>query len=101
MRQARAKVLQERSRTVAPLQKSVEDLEALIIAQETELESVNVALADASTRGDADMLQKLGRRSGELRQHIEDNFARLETESSRLEQLVREFDRRVAQLETE
>lgn len=101
MRQARAKILQERSRKVSPLQKVVEKLEAIIIAQESELESADAALADASARGDSEMLQKLGRKSGQLRQQIEENFARLETESRRLEQVIREFDRRVAELESE
>jgi ATP-binding cassette subfamily F protein 3 len=99
LRQARAKVLQERSQIVGPLQKRADELEERIVAAESESESTVKALEAAAVQGDSAAIADLSRRTTELKQMIDRLFDELETVSRELEQAKRSFDRKMEGLE--
>ncbi|MCK5408305.1 MAG: hypothetical protein KAJ37_12640, partial [Candidatus Krumholzibacteria bacterium] len=98
LRQARAKIVQERSRVGGPLEEKVKKVEATIERLENESDEVSAALEAASVAGDGGAIAKHSRRSEQLRQEIDAAFDKLETATKAFEDATREFDKRLQEL---
>jgi len=98
-RQARAKVVQERSRVVGPLERKVAEIEARIVSLERDRENTFTALADASARGDAATIADLSKKSQELGPRIDAAYVELEKASTRYEREAKAFDERLQKME--
>jgi hypothetical protein len=98
-RQARAKLVQERSRVVGPLERKVAEIEARIVSLERDRENTFTALADASARGDAATIAELSKKSQELVPRIEAAYVELEKASTRYEREAKAFDERLHKME--
>jgi ATP-binding cassette subfamily F protein 3 len=99
LRQARAAILNERSRVVGPLQKQVDDLESRIVELEAEVKSNVAALEQASAQGDTTEITERSKTGGHLKQDIDRLFGELETATSELERATTDFARRLEKLE--
>jgi ATP-binding cassette subfamily F protein 3 len=91
-RQARAKQVQERAKLIGPLEKRVAELETLIVTLERERELAFAALADASTKGDAALIARLSKKSGEVGPRIEWAYGELDKATKELEAAVQKFE---------
>lgn len=92
MRQARAKLQQERTLALGPAQKRVERVEARITELESEVKVTDEALTEASTAGDAPAIAKLSRQSADIRRHINRKFYELELATVELDRVSAEFE---------
>ncbi len=97
-RQARAKLVQERSRVVGPLERKVAEIEARIVSLERDRENTFTALADASGRGDAATIAELSKKSQELGPRIDAAYVELEKASTRYEREAKTFDDRLREM---
>jgi ATP-binding cassette subfamily F protein 3 len=93
-RQARAKLVQERSRKLAPLEKRVAELEARIGALERERDETFRLLSDASAAGNATAIAELSKKSREVGPKIDAAYEQLESATRDLERETRAFDER-------
>jgi ATP-binding cassette subfamily F protein 3 len=98
-RQARAKVVQERSRVVGPLERKVAEIETRIVSLERDRENTFTGLADASERSDAATIAELSKKSQELGPRIDAAYAELEKASTRYEREAKAFDERLQKME--
>jgi ATP-binding cassette subfamily F protein 3 len=98
LRQARAKLLQERSRVLAPLEARVREIEARIVAKEEEAKGVTDALAAASVAGDGSTIGSLSRRNAELARMIDAAYDELADATAECDRAARAFDDRMAEL---
>lgn len=91
-RQARAKAVQDRARTLKPLEKRVASLEALIVSLERERDVTFENLAEASAQGDAAAIARLSKKSREVGPRIDWAYTELEKATDELDQATRQFD---------
>jgi len=98
LRQARAKIVQERSRAVGPLEKSVREFENIIERLEAEAAQALAALERASVAGDGAAIAEQSRRHERLKQDIDDAFEKLDEATKVYEEAAREFDDRLDEL---
>jgi ATP-binding cassette subfamily F protein 3 len=98
LRQARAKIVQERSRAVGPLEQKVQALETEIERLEGEAADALSALEQASVAGDGDAIAEQSRRHERLQSQIDAAFEELEAATETYEQAARRFDARLGEL---
>jgi ATP-binding cassette subfamily F protein 3 len=98
LRQARARIIKERSQVVSPLQKRIDGLESRIVALESEQAAIAAALQAASEAGDGPAIAELSKTSGRLSEEIERLFDEMETASTALETASKDFTRRLEEL---
>jgi len=98
LRQERAKILQERSRALAPLEARVRKIETHIMAREEEAKEVADALTAASVAGDGSAIGDLSRRSAELARAIDAAYDELAAATAECEREARRFDAKLAEL---
>ncbi len=98
LRQARARILQEKSRVAGPLDKKVKKLENDIVKLEADAEVVLEKLREASIAGDGPVIAKYSRKNEEIKAQIEALFEELETAAGEYEKAAREFDDRLDEL---
>lgn len=98
LRQARAKILQRRSRIVGPLKKRVDELEAHIMKMESEEKSTIASLEQASLKGDGTAIAELSQASRRLREAIDRSFDELDNATRELERATATFARQLAEL---
>ncbi|HPR64870.1 MAG TPA: ATP-binding cassette domain-containing protein [Thermoanaerobaculia bacterium] len=97
-KRARAILIQERSRTLNPLQEEITELESGIEALEEEQTAVNEALIEASTRGDGQAIADLSRRMGQFPDQISALYDTLADRLDQREHLTREFEKRMKEI---
>jgi len=95
MRKARAKLLQERSREIGPIEKHVGEIEARIMQLEADAEAALAAMTEASVAGEGDALAGHTRRHAELKAEIEKCYSELESTSDSLEKAAAEWDEKL------
>lgn len=78
LRKARAELTARRSAVLTPLRKEMDELEKKIMALEERLEEENEALVRASQESDSDLIIKLSKSTGELRDTIDMAYADLD-----------------------
>lgn len=99
MRQARARILRERSQTISPLQKRIDDLEMEIVELEKKARTLDTDLENASVRGEPKQIADLSRERVHIKNHIDRLFEALASTTDTLEATQCEFDRRLQELE--
>jgi ATP-binding cassette subfamily F protein 3 len=95
LRQARAKIVQERSQAVAPLEKRVRELEAVIEGLDEEAAEVMSALEQAALAGDGEAMARNSRRHESIKQEIDHAFEALEAATKEYEEAARAYDDRL------
>jgi ATP-binding cassette subfamily F protein 3 len=93
-RKARAKLVQERSRILGPLEKRIAELETRIESLERERDETFRLLSDASSKGDAPAIAELSKKSRDVGPRIDAAFAELEAATRHLERETKAFDER-------
>jgi ATP-binding cassette subfamily F protein 3 len=95
LRQARAKILQDRSRVVTPLEKKVSEIEARIIQVEKKADSTTEALNEASMAGDGERIKDLSQTASRFQREIDRLFGELESATIELDRVTAEFTQRL------
>ena len=94
-RQNRARIQQERSKALKPLQDQIERLENKITSLEKDSEAAMHALSDASSSGDHERIAELSKKNASLTTEIETQYRRLEEVTAQHETRSQEFERRL------
>ena len=98
-KRARARLQQERSRVLRPLEEESARIEAAITALEGEQAANDEALVRASTDGDGPAIATLSRRQRQIPPLVDDLYARLDAVTRDLEARTAEFNDRLAVVE--
>jgi len=101
LRQARARIIQERSRVAGPLEKKVRQLEEKIDFLEQESAKSLDALEAASVAGDGDAIAKNSRRHEQTQRDIESAFDALEEATKICDRATRKYDDLLDELATD
>ncbi len=99
LRKQKARIIQDRSRTLKPLESLVAELEVKIAGGENELVEMGMALLAASQNGDRAAIADLAKREGEVKKALDQKYSDLVTATSRFEQKSREFEEKLKVLE--
>ncbi|MDD3642571.1 MAG: ABC-F family ATP-binding cassette domain-containing protein [Candidatus Krumholzibacteria bacterium] len=97
----RAGIVNERSRTLAPLKKRIDELERSIVGYEKELEKLHEEIEAASRQGDGARIAEASRGVGPCEQSIAQCFEKLEAAHDEYERLNREFEERLDAVDRE
>lgn len=95
LRQNRAAIVTERSKTLGPLQKEIATLEARITKLEALESGANESLAKAARDGNAKAIAELSVSVKRLKAEIDSSFARLEELTAKHDKLSAEFGERM------
>lgn len=98
-RKLRSELTSERSRTLSPLKKRMEALEAAIMSHEGALEKDNEALAVVLAASDSSRIAELARTCNSRKQEIDALFNELQKVSTEHDAMKKEFDERLASFE--
>jgi ATP-binding cassette, subfamily F, member 3 len=98
-KQRRAAIIQERSKKTAPLKKSVDKLENLIIELEENLDEQHQLLSAASSDADGSTIQDIYKIVSKLESDIESNFEQLENDQNELDELMAYYEKEIEALE--
>jgi ATP-binding cassette subfamily F protein 3 len=101
LRQARAKIVQDRSRAVGPLEKRVNGLEETIERLEGEVTAALEAMEAASMAGNGEEIAEQSRRHESLKLEVDGAYERLDAATEAFEDAAREFDERLDELSGE
>jgi ATP-binding cassette subfamily F protein 3 len=96
LKRARAELINEKSRTLGALQKSVDEIEGRIMSLEEKVEHDNNELLEASMKGDGEAIKKLSKAVHDAKAEIETLFAELERMHHELERRTQEFEDRLS-----
>ncbi|MDA8086525.1 MAG: ATP-binding cassette domain-containing protein [Nitrospiraceae bacterium] len=99
MRRLRAEIVAMRSKTLGDLQARIRGAEEEIITLEERMENDNVALIQASMKGDGGEIKRLSKSIHDAKERIEALFAELEAATGELGKNRCEFDARLAGLD--
>ncbi len=98
LRQARAKIIQERSRVVGPLEQKIKELETKIENLEKEKNEVIAALERASLGGDGEAIATNSRRNKQLESDIDGAFEELDRATKEYERASEIFEEQLDEL---
>jgi ATP-binding cassette subfamily F protein 3 len=91
-RQTRARMVQERAKTLGPLEKRVAEAEERITRLERDKENTFAALANASASGDAHTIAELAKKSRDFATRIEGAYDDLEKATREFEKASKAFE---------
>jgi ATP-binding cassette subfamily F protein 3 len=95
VRKIRAEIMNERTRTIGPLQREIERIEEKITRIEKQLDVDTEKLLEASVKGDGEKIRILSKIMHEGKEKIETLFNRLATLTDDLDARTREFEERL------
>jgi len=95
VRKIRAGIITERTRTIVPLQREINEIEETITSMEKQMDEDNGRLLDASVKGDRDGIKKLSRSIHGAKEKIDTLFRNLATLTDDLDTKNREFEERL------
>lgn len=101
LRQARAKIIQERSKSVGPLRKIVSDLESAIERLESEASAAMESLNNASMNGDGEAAARYSKLNDRLKSEIDAKFEKLEAATKAHDAEAAKFDEMLKELSNE
>ena len=101
LRKAKAKVVQERSRALKPLETEIRELEQSIERIEQTLARNQQDLIEASEQGDVQAIAVLPRQNRDLQQQAAFLYGKLEKLTSEYERKSAEYDRKIQALEAD
>lgn len=99
-RKLRAQIQNEKARLLKPWEKKIQELETLIEELEQEEKITESALISATEQQDGKRIQELSKKLHQLKEKIEINFSELETVHLRYDEERRQFDEKLAELES-
>jgi len=99
LKRMRAGIVNERSRTLAPLKRRIDELERSIVRAEEELAGLHEAIEAASREGDGERIAEASRRIGPCEREIAGCFERLEDAHAEYESRNREYERRLSEID--
>lgn len=99
MRRAKAEIIDERSRTIGPLQKKIESAEEDIIALEELIDKETAVLLEASALSDAESIRRTSLKIHEAKEKIEVLFVELEELTAECDGKIREFEERLLEIQ--
>ncbi|KPK36573.1 MAG: hypothetical protein AMK70_01710 [Nitrospira bacterium SG8_35_1] len=99
LRRQRAELINEKSRTLGSLKKSIHEIEREIIGLEKKISRDNSALLDASVQGEGEKIKKLSKEVHDSKSRIDSLFTELEHFHARLEKSTKEFEERLRHTE--
>ena len=91
LRRARAKILQERSKVVGPLEKKARELENTIERLEAEAAAVLEEFHKASVAGEGAAIAEYSRQNDRIKAEIDARFDELESATREFEDAAKEF----------
>jgi len=97
-KQQRAELIVERSRAIKPLDRSIEQKEALITKLEVELQADQKLLIQASEEGKGQAIQEISKKIAKRQQEVDNLFAKLEELTGQREAQIKEFDQQLDKL---
>ena len=100
LRRIKAELINNRSRTLVPLQSRVSEVEETITGLEQRIEGDTQALVEASVKGDGESIKKLSRSVHKTKTQIEILFGELEILTAELDAKSRDFEERFEALNT-
>jgi len=92
----RAELVRERNKLTSPLKKKVEKLEGEIMELENQLSIKHEELIAASNAGESATLIELSKIVSEMEEKVEELFELLEEEQTTLDEIVQEYDEKIA-----
>jgi ATP-binding cassette subfamily F protein 3 len=92
LRRTKAELINNRSRTLTPLQLRIAEVEAAIIGLEQEIEKDTQLLIEASIKGDGETIKRLSRSVQESKKRIDRLFDELQALTHEFESKSREFE---------
>ena len=95
----RASLVQEKSKASSPLKKDVENLEKLIIQTEEKLGIHHAELIKASNASDNSKIMELSQLISKLENQVEEKFEILEKTQNKLDEIIKDYDKRLDELE--
>lgn len=99
IRRLRSEIISEKSRTLKPLEKKIQQTEDSIVRWEAELEELNVKMQAAAGSGSGEEIAELSRAMNKCREKIDTGFERLEKLSAEADARREDFDTRLENLE--
>lgn len=99
IQQQRQVIIQKRSKELKPKKERLERLEKIIITEESNIEKMNEELIQASENSQGDLITELSRKIKESQSKIDDSFEELELLSNELEDLEKQFEQQINNLE--
>lgn len=97
LRRIRADIINERSRTIVPMQKRISEIEELIVSLEKEIEDSTSNLLKASEKGDWQACLHFSQSINNSKEQIENLFEELATLTEKLDIKSRDFEKRLAE----
>jgi len=95
LRRIRAELINEKSRTLGALQKSIDEVESEIISLEENAEQDNRDLVEASLKGDGGTIKRLSKAIHDAQSKIESLFCELERTHIELDSKKKEFEEKL------
>ena len=95
VRRIKAEIMTERTRTVGPLQREIDEIEETITRMEKQIEEDTGKLLEASVKGDGPVIKELSKAIHEAKEKIELLFIKLATLTDELDIKTREFEERL------
>jgi len=99
IRRLRGELMQEKSRTLNPLQKKIEQTETAITSLEQEKKAIEHSLVTAAQNNEGAKVSSLSVRLHEVKREIEKIFEDLDDMTVRFEGMEADFQKRLAELE--
>lgn len=99
IKQRRAELISERSKTLTPLRKEIEKCESLITRHEERLKDIDQEMVAASEKGDSHAIPKLAVEKNQLEKEIEDAFERLSIVSPEYDEVEKKYQTLLQELE--
>ncbi|MEJ2684181.1 MAG: ABC-F family ATP-binding cassette domain-containing protein [Candidatus Sulfobium sp.] len=99
VRRVKAEIIDERSRTIGPLQKRIAAVEEAIIGLEERIDGETEILLEASAASDAEAIRKSSRSIHEAKEKIEVLFSELEELTSEHDAKSRAFEERLLEIQ--
>jgi ATP-binding cassette subfamily F protein 3 len=95
LRRIRAELINEKSRTLAALQKSIDEVESEIMSLEEKTEQDSRDLVEASLKGDGKTIKRLSKAIHDAKSKIESLFSELERTHIELDSKKKEFEEKL------
>jgi len=99
MRKRRADILTQKSRDISPFKKKATALEKKIMTGEAETEQLNKKMVEASEAGEGKRISRLSQEYNSVQTEIEAFYEELDACSRKIDDLEKEYDRLMAELE--
>lgn len=99
LRRAKADIIDERSRTIGPLQNRIADVEREIMTLEEQIDRETSVLLEASASSDGDSIKRSSKEIHGAKERIEVLFVELEELSAEHESKTKEFEERLTEIE--